>query len=256
MINSEIFSPFKGEFEKGEISFFHKIDPRVKMGFVVGMTLLCALIQNNLLLGVLVLLIIMMLFLSNTLTKVGKFLLIFILFCALAIFLTFIITGNLLYSMEHFTPFFLRFFVMISAGLLFAFTTSPQKLAQSLEKMKVPTSLTFTLSIAIRYIPTLAREASTIFKALKLRGVKISAWDFIRKPSYIYRGMIIPLIIRTIKLSDEIAIAAESRGFCSSKDRSSLNEVELTMKDYRFIFVIIIVTTCFLILDASKSFRF
>ncbi|GAB4316415.1 MAG: CbiQ family ECF transporter T component [Methanobacteriaceae archaeon] len=253
MITSEIFSPFKGEFDEGEISFFHKLDPRVKMGFVVGITLLCAVIKSNLLLGVLVLLVIMMVLISNTLTKVGKFLLIFILFCAMAIFLTFFISGNLLYSMEHFTPFFLRFFVMISAGLLFAFTTPPQRLAQSLEKMKIPTSVTFTLSIAIRYIPTLAREASAILKALKLRGVKISAWDFIKKPSYIYRGMIIPLIIRTIKLSDEIAIAAESRGFCSSKDRTSLNKVEFTMKDYGFIFMIIFISSCFLILDASKS---
>ncbi|MDI6644039.1 MAG: energy-coupling factor transporter transmembrane component T [Methanobacteriaceae archaeon] len=256
MINSEIFSPFKGEFDEGEISFFHKLDPRVKMGFVVGITLLCAFIQSNILLGLLVLLVIMMMILSNTLTKVGKFLLIFILFCALAIFLTFIITGNLLYAMKHFIPFFLRFFVMISTGLLFAFTTPPQKLAQSLEKMKVPTSVTFTLSIAIRYIPTLAREASAIFKALKLRGVKISTWDFIKKPGYIYRGMIIPLIIRSIKLSDEIAIAAESRGFCISNDRSSLNEVEFGMKDYRFILLIIFISSCFLILDASISFKF
>ncbi|MGC9516072.1 MAG: energy-coupling factor transporter transmembrane component T family protein [Methanomicrobiales archaeon] len=251
MINSEIFSPFRGEFQKEDLTFFHNLDPRVKMGFVIGITLLCALIQNTMLLAILGASIIVMMVISRTLSKVGKFLLLFIIFCSLAVALTFLITGNFLYSLEHFTPFFLRFFVMISAGLLFAFTTPPQKLAQSLEKIKIPTSLTFTLTIAIRYIPTLAREASAIFNALKLRGVNLSAWDFIKKPSYIYRGIIIPLIIRTIKLSDEIAIAAESRGFCSTKNRSCLNDVKFTYKDYSFVLILILVSVCFLIIDMN-----
>ena len=155
-------------------------------------------------------------------------------FWVLAIVITTLITGDITYSIEYFSPFFARFFILIAAGFLFAFTTPPQKLAQSLQKLKFPPSIIFTLTITLRYIPTLAREAESIVNALKLRGIRIKGMDLIKKPSYFYRGLIIPLIIRTIKMADEVAIAAESRGFKSNNHRSSLNDVKLGKNDYFF----------------------
>lgn len=171
---------------------------------------------------------------SRILKSVLKFMIFFLMFWVLAIVITTIITGDIAYSVEYFSPFFARFFILIAAGFLFAFTTPPQKLAQSLQKLKFPPSIIFTLTITLRYIPTLAREAESIFNALKLRGIRIKGMDLIKKPSYFYRGLIIPLIIRTIKMADEVAIAAESRGFKSNNHRSSLNDVKLGKNDYAF----------------------
>lgn len=171
---------------------------------------------------------------SKILKSVSKFIFFFIIFWIAAILITTLITRDLSYSVSYFSPFFARFFIILSAGFLFAFTTPPHKLAQSLQKMKFPPSAIFTLTITLRYIPTLAREAESIINALKLRGIKIKGMDLIKKPSYFYRGIIIPLIIRTIKISDEVTIAAESRGFKANYNRSSLNEIKLGKNDYAF----------------------
>ena len=119
---------------------------------------------------------------SRILKSVLKFMIFFLMFWVLAIVITTIITGDIAYSVEYFSPFFARFFILIAAGFLFAFTTPPQKLAQSLQKLKVPPSIIFTLTITLRYIPTLAREAESIVNALKLRGIKIKGMDLIKKP--------------------------------------------------------------------------
>ena len=189
---------------------------------------------------------------SRILKSVLKFMIFFLMFWVLAIVITTIITGDIAYSVEYFSPFFARFFILIAAGFLFAFTTPPQKLAQALQKLKVPPSIIFTLTITLRYIPTLAREAESIVNALKLRGIKIKGMDLIKNPSYFYRGLIIPLIIRTIKMADEVAIAAESRGFKSNNHRSSLNDVKLGKNDYSFVFVTSILLIFVFMIDKTS----
>lgn len=189
---------------------------------------------------------------SRILKSVFKFMIFFLIFWVLAIVITTIITGDIAYSVEYFSPFFARFFILITAGFLFAFTTPPQKLAQSLQKLKFPPSIIFTLTITLRYIPALAREAESIVNALRLRGIKISGTDLIKNPIYFYRGLIIPLIIRTIKMADEVAIAAESRGFKSNNHRSSLNNVKLGKNDYSFAVVTSIILIFVVMIDKTS----
>jgi energy-coupling factor transport system permease protein len=210
------------------------LDPRTKLVLLIAVTVLCAFIENIILLIAMGVCLFALMALSKILKSVFKFMIFFIIFWATAIIITTVITRDLAYSVGYFSPFFARFFIILSAGFLFAFTTPPSKLAQSLQKLKFPPSIIFTFTITLRYIPTLAREAESIINALKLRGIKIKGMDLIKRPSYFYRGIIIPLIIRTIKISDEVAIAAESRGFKANYQRSSLNEIKLGRNDFAF----------------------
>lgn len=228
------------------------MDPRTKLVFLIAITVLCAFIENIILLlaiggGLLVLMA-----LSKILKSVSKFMLFFIIFWVVAIIITTIITKDIAYSVGYFSPFFARFFIIISAGFLFAFTTTPHKLAQSLQKLKFPPSIIFTLTITLRYIPTLAREAESIINALKLRGIKIKGLDLIKRPLYIYRGIIIPLIIRTIKISDEVAISAETRGFKANYHRKSLNDVNFKKNDYIFTFTASLLLIFVMVIDKAS----
>lgn len=248
MILESLFSPFTTEINE-EDSLVHRLDPRTKMGLLLGVTLLSVYMGNIILLLTLETLLLILAVISRTFRSMMRFLLIFFTFGIIAVVVLALITGNLNYSLISFSPFFARFGVMVTAGLLFAFTTSPNNLAQALEKMHFPAPLSFTLTITLRYIPTLAREAGAIMNALKLRGINLSAWDIIRRPSYFYRGMIIPLLIRTLKLSDEIAIAAESRGFNGGEGRTSLNTLKIGANDLEFAFFMVLSGFTLFIID-------
>lgn len=229
----------------------HRLDPRTKLFFLIAVTVLCAFIDNIFLLIGIGICLLTLMAISKILKSVSKFMIFFIIFWMVAILITTILTRDLAYSIGYFGLFFARFFIIISAGFLFAFTTPPQKLAQSLQKLKFPQSIIFTLTIALRYIPTLAREAESIINALKLRGIQIKGTDLIKRPSYFYRGLMIPLIIRTIKISDEVAITAESRGFKSNYHRSSLNDVKLGKNDYAFGLISSILLIFILVIDKT-----
>jgi energy-coupling factor transport system permease protein len=251
VILESLFSPFTTEINE-EDSQVHRLDPRTKMGLLLGVTLLSVYMDNIILLLTLEILLLILAVISRTFRSMIRFLLLFFTFGIIAVVALALITGNLNYSLISFSPFFARFGVMVTAGLLFAFTTSPNNLAQALEKMRFPAPLSFTLTITLRYIPTMAREAGAIMNALKLRGINLSAWDIIRRPSYFYRGMIIPLLIRTLKLSDEIAIAAESRGFNGGKGRTSLNTLKIGANDITFVVFMLLSGFILFIIDKSS----
>lgn len=251
MILESLFSPFTNEINE-EDSLVHRLDPRTKMGLLLGVTFLSVYMDNIILLLTLETMLIILAIISRTFQSMIRFLLIFFIFGLIAVVALALITGNFNYSLVSFSPFFARFGVMITAGLLFAFTTSPNNLAQALEKMRFPAPLSFTLTITLRYIPTLAREAGAIMNALKLRGIKLSAGDIIRRPNYFYRGMIIPLLIRTLKLSDEIAIAAESRGFNGGRERSSMNMLKIGLIDLSFAIFMVLSGFTLLLIDKSS----
>lgn len=251
MILEGLFSPFTTEIDE-EDSLVHRLDPRTKMGLLLGVTLLAVYMENIILLLSLETLLLIWALISHSFRSMIKFLLFFFTFGLIAVVALALITGNLNYALVSFSPFFARFGVMITAGLLFAFTTSPNNLAQALEKMRFPAPLTFTLTITLRYIPTLAREAGAIMNALKLRGINLSVGDIIRRPSYFYRGMIIPLLIRTLKLSDEIAIAAESRGFNGGRRRSSMNTLKIGFNDLSFALFMVLSGLTLLLIDKSS----
>jgi energy-coupling factor transport system permease protein len=233
----------------GEDSVIHRLDPRIKLGLVLGTTLLSVFLQNMAWLVTLVMMLLALSAISGTLKRMTKFLGLFFLFAVLTVAIMTLLTRNFIYSLEYFSPFFLRFGVMATAGMLFAFTTSPNHLSLALQKMRFPASLSFTLTVTLRYIPTLANEAEAIFNALRLRGVYLSNWDVIRKPSYLYRGMIIPLFIRILKLSDEIAIAAESRAFNGGNGRSSLKIMEIDRNDLFFSLTMIMFCSVLMVMD-------
>ncbi|NYB52114.1 MAG: energy-coupling factor transporter transmembrane protein EcfT [Methanobacteriaceae archaeon] len=251
MILESLFSPFTTDINEVD-SMVHRLDPRTKMGLLLGVTLLSVYMENIILLLTLEILLLLLAIISRTFRSMIRFLLLFFIFGLIAVVALALITGNFNYSLVSFSPFFARFGVMITAGLLFALTTSPNNLAQALEKMRFPPALSFTLTITLRYIPTLAREAAAIMNALKLRGINLTAWDIIRRPSYFYRGIIIPLLIRTLKLSDEIAIAAESRGFKGGEGRSSLKTLKIGANDLLFAFFIASAAFSLLLIDKSS----
>jgi len=142
-----------------------------------------------------------------------------------------------------------KLFIMSSAGILFALTTSPHDLVRALQRLRIPAMLTFPLTVAIRFIPKLLKEVQEIQDALKLRGIEFRPGTVLRQPAWFYRGMFIPAIVRSISISDELSAAAESRGFGNPCKRTSFRHDILHGHDYVFFFTVILVTIALLFID-------
>lgn len=113
-----------------------------------------------------------------------------------------------------------RIFLMIILSLMFASTTKPMDMTFALEWyltplrwLHVPTAaFSMTMSLALRFIPVLASEAKTIFKAQAARGLDYSngkAKDRIKA----IVSLLIPLITTSFHHASELAYALEARGY-------------------------------------------
>ncbi|BAW31171.1 MAG TPA: energy-coupling factor transporter transmembrane component T [Methanothermobacter sp.] len=230
---NKIFSPFIWT-NKGGI--FEDISPIAKILVIIGATILSVIISNIWLLIIMGIVFLILISYSGTLRAASPFLSFIVFFWFLSIVIIIAIYRDLEYALGFLSQFFARFFIISAAGLFFAFTTSPIKLAKSLESLKIPGEIIFTLTVALRYIPTLAFETAAIWDSLKLR-VNLPRIEILKKPSLLYRGLIIPLIIRVVKISDEVAIAAESKGFDPGK--KLVKSLQFEYRDFTFVFILL-----------------
>ncbi len=98
-------------------------------------------------------------------------------------------------------------------------------------KLHLPKSFGISVIVLMRFMPTIQYELNAIRGALKFRGVGISLLNtLLHLPRNFYLTLI-PLLIRTIRISDEISAAALTRGIELDNNVVSFEQVQLTGKD-------------------------
>ncbi|MCC6013052.1 MAG: energy-coupling factor transporter transmembrane protein EcfT [Candidatus Verstraetearchaeota archaeon] len=240
------------EFEyKCETSIIHKLDPRAKLVYVILFTVLTIYFTNPLILLLIFLSSVPMAILGKIVRKwlisikSSLFFIIFIfLFNFIGIFWT---TGKIIDTIIISIAMTIRFISLISIFSIFFLSTSPEDLMQSMIKLKIPYEYVLTFNMAIRFVPTLAREAQTIIDAQRSRGLEFEKGNIFQKVKK-YIPILIPLIISSLRRAEVIADAMESRAFGASKTRSFLYTLTMSKKDFIFISICIITFTIFLFL--------
>ncbi|HOH67921.1 MAG TPA: energy-coupling factor transporter transmembrane component T [Bacilli bacterium] len=114
----------------------------------------------------------------------------------------------------------LRLVMMISLTLILTATTKPLDLTYALEwymyplkLIKFPThEIAMTISIALRFIPTLLDETMRIMNAQASRGVDFEHGKVKEKIKAIL-SLIVPLFMSAFQRSEELANAMEARGY-------------------------------------------
>lgn len=116
--------------------------------------------------------------------------------------------------------------------LLFVCTTNPSEFAASLNRIGVSYRISYSVALALRYIPDIQREFHDISQAQQARGVEMS-----KKTSIIHRlksasRILIPLVLSSMERIETISNAMELRGFGKGKKRSWYAERPFTAADY------------------------
>ena len=143
---------------------------------------------------------------------------------------------------------FVRLALMLSLTLILTSSTKPMDLTYALEWLlhplkwiKVPIHVfAMTISLALRFIPTLLDETERIMKAQASRGVDFQDGKFKEKIRAII-SLIIPLIASSLGRSIDLANAMIARGYDPDKKRTRYRLLKFHKGDlFSFITVIIV----------------
>lgn len=153
----------------------------------------------------------------------------------------------------------LRFAYIITISTILTVTTPTLQLADAIESLmkplkylKVPVNqIAMMLSIALRFIPTIMGEITTIMNAQRARGMDFSSGNLYQRAKKLVPVMI-PLFVSAFKRAEELAIAMEARGYNPNGKRTKYRLLTWHRQDTVALIVILIVT---IVLFTLRIFR-
>jgi energy-coupling factor transport system permease protein len=116
-----------------------------------------------------------------------------------------------------------RFLLLIFSSMLFVSITDPTLLAHSLTRFRIPYRYSFTLVIALRFLPLFDLENHTVRMAQKSRGIKPEVTG-LRKIIRTIQYTFFPLLVSALSRVDSLSISMDGRGFGYRTDRSYLRK--------------------------------
>lgn len=130
-------------------------------------------------------------------------------------------------------------YLVLTSTLFLTLTTSPLVIAAALEDLFKPFSklgfpgheIAMMLSIALRFVPTIAEEMETLEKAQLARGADFDTGGIIKKA----KGMVVilvPLFVSAINRALDLATSMEARCYHGGEHRTRLQQFKLQARDY------------------------
>ncbi|MCR4642227.1 MAG: energy-coupling factor transporter transmembrane protein EcfT [Lachnospiraceae bacterium] len=105
------------------------------------------------------------------------------------------------------------------------------KLIASLDRLKIPRAATISLAVLFRFMPTVKNEYAAIRQAQRYREIGTSVKSVFLKLPQLFEYTIVPLLIRTTKIADELTASAEVRGMKLEGDYNPYYEVKMKAFD-------------------------
>ncbi len=132
----------------------------------------------------------------------------------------------------------LRLDIMIICGMTFLSCTRIEEFAAGLNKLGIPFSMSFALSLAFRLVPTFAATTTTVIQAQKSRGLDLeSGWILTRIKKHV--PLLIPIFIYAVRTADLLAMALESKSFGLRRKRTYYQKFRVTLADYMSIVLLV-----------------
>ncbi len=132
-----------------------------------------------------------------------------------------------------------RLSMLVAGTSILTLTTSPLQLTDGIEallgplrKVKFPAhELAMMMTIALRFIPTLAEEATRIRMAQAARGADFDTGGPIKRAMSLV-PLLVPLFISAFRRAEELAVAMEARCYHGGEGRTKLKVLKSSWRDY------------------------
>ncbi|NMC11562.1 MAG: energy-coupling factor transporter transmembrane protein EcfT [Chloroflexi bacterium] len=238
-------------------TFFHKLDPRTKIVFMVLVSTVIFAVQNLYLSGIILVVMVALWLLARLPASIVYG----FLKALLPVFIFLFIVQALLYPgvTPIIKPLIPKFIPLIGGmgqvnleGILFAvllmfrllamvillplvsMTTPVHILALGMVRMGLPYRLSYTITAALNMVPILQSEIGVIVDAQKLRAMstfeKGSIWSKLKS----YPVLVTPLVIGAMRRAQSMAVAMDARAFGAMKTRTYIEDIKLSPMDWFF----------------------
>ena len=234
-------------------SFVHRLDPRVKILFLIVYIVAMFLAEDFYALGACALAFVIIACVSGVpfrslLRSVKAILFLLVFMSVLNLFFyqgetvlwqwKFItITKEAVYNAAFLA---VRLLLLVLGSSLLTLTTTPVSLADGIEGLLAPLKLiglqagvhafALIVSIALRFIPILTDETGRIMNAQKARGADFETGGLVKRVKAIV-PVLIPLLISAFRRADELGDAMDARCYSGSKVRTKYKKLTLSWRD-------------------------
>jgi energy-coupling factor transport system permease protein len=130
-------------------------------------------------------------------------------------------TGGIPFTLEGALYGFIQAFrvlSMLNASVTLVLTTPLNRMVCGLRELHVPYLLTFMITTAVRFVPTLMEELRMITHAIRSRGIA-------GNPFRIVFYAMSPLILNSVRRCNQLSLAAECRGFGTLRTRTYYTKI-------------------------------
>ena len=132
-----------------------------------------------------------------------------------------------------------RIIILVVYGVMLTYTTTPTSLTDAIESLLKPLtlihvdvhSIAMTMTIALRFIPTLIEEVDKIISAQKSRGADMESGGLLKRAKAVIPIMI-ALFVSSFRRANELAYAMECRCYRGGKGRTKMNVMHMHGRDY------------------------
>lgn len=140
----------------------------------------------------------------------------------------------------------IRIITLVVISSLLTYTTSPTELTDALERLLKPLtfvkvdvhSIAMTMTIALRFIPTLIEEIEKIMAAQKSRGADMDSGGLIHRAKALI-PVLIPLFVSSFRRASELAYAMECRCYRGGSGRTKMKVMKFSSRDFVALGVVI-----------------
>ena len=152
----------------------------------------------------------------------------------------------------------LRIILLILSSAILSYTTSPTSLTAAIESLLKPLSLlglgnavhtmAMTMTIALRFIPTLIEETQKIMNAQKARGADLESGGIIKRIKALL-PILIPLLISSVRRAYELAEAMECRCYNGGIGRTKFRIMKFSARDGISVITVLVLTAGTVVLN-------
>jgi energy-coupling factor transport system permease protein len=114
----------------------------------------------------------------------------------------------------------LKLGTFFACGIVFLASTRVEELALALRALRVPYRFGFTVTLAVRLVPVFFSAVLAVHDAQRCRGLdpRAASWRMRLRQ---YAGLIVPVFLGALRRADRMAMALETRGFNSGRQRTT-----------------------------------
>ncbi|MDO4280200.1 MAG: energy-coupling factor transporter transmembrane component T [Peptococcaceae bacterium] len=127
----------------------------------------------------------------------------------------------------------LRFTPSVVMGYFVVTTTTVSEFVAAMERLHLPQQITIPMAVMFRFFPTVAEEWRAIGDAMRMRGVRFGGG----KVGAMLEYRLVPMLICSVKIGEELSQAALSRGLGGPVKRTNICKLGFGAQDVALLLV-------------------